>query len=230
MRSEPGALRGVIFDMDGTLVDSEAVTVAAKRAVAKRLGIADMDEAITGSIGLRADLVRVRLAAALRQRVDISDFLEEVASEKAGLLKAGMPVKPGARELIAGLRAAGFPLGLATSSMSDHADRLLSKLGLRDVFTVLVGGDQVERPKPDPEIYRMAARGLGLDPADCAAFEDSDPGTRAALAAGCRVVMVPDLAQPSAELRALGPIVAESLLAGAEALGLPSGASASSVA
>ena len=121
----------------------------------------------------------------------------------------GVPAKPGAEALHARLRAGGVPCAVATSSA--QAEAALSLGGRLAGFGAVVTGDQVANGKPAPDIYLEAARRLGVAPGDCLALEDSDTGARSALAAGMRVVVVPDLVQPSPAVRAQALLVAASL-------------------
>jgi beta-phosphoglucomutase-like phosphatase (HAD superfamily) len=102
-------------------------------------------------------------------------------------------------------------MAVATSSRTEHAREKLRQAGLLDRFRIVIGADQVHRPKPDPEVYLKVAEFLGVEPRSCLALEDSEYGVRAAHAAGMTVVQVPDMIQPTADLRALGHIVLESL-------------------
>jgi beta-phosphoglucomutase-like phosphatase (HAD superfamily) len=109
---------------------------------------------------------------------------------------------------------------VATSTQTEKAQGHLQKSGLLDFFHSVTGGDQVVNAKPAPDIYIKAAKTLGLSAVDCVAFEDSDPGTRAAVASGAVVVQVPDLLVPSDEVRALNHFIAPSILNGATRIGL----------
>jgi beta-phosphoglucomutase-like phosphatase (HAD superfamily) len=102
-------------------------------------------------------------------------------------------------------------MAIATSSRTEHAVEKLRQAGLLERFRTVIGADQVQKPKPDPEVYLRAAQYLGVDPWDCLAVEDSEYGVRAAHAAGMTVIQVPDMTQPTADLRALGHIVLASL-------------------
>lgn len=121
------------------------------------------------------------------------------------------PLKEGALTLLDTVAQLGLPMAVATSSYTAHAQDKLRRAGLLRRFKAVVGADQVQKPKPDPEVYLKAAATLGVDPRDCLALEDSEYGVRAAHAAGMTVVQVPDMTQPTADLRALGHIVLASL-------------------
>jgi HAD superfamily hydrolase (TIGR01509 family) len=103
------------------------------------------------------------------------------------------PLKPGALQLLALLRQRGVPCAVASSTYVEEVRRRLAQVGVLDFFQALAGGDEVLRSKPDPAVYLLAASRLGVAPAQCLAFEDSDHGARAAHVAGLRVVLVPDL-------------------------------------
>ena len=123
-----------------------------------------------------------------------SDALFEAAED------AGIPLRPGADLLLDHLARAGIPMALATSTAAPFAQQRLGRSGLIHYFDVIVTHSDVERPKPDPEPYLLAARRLGIDPAHCVAVEDSHAGVRSATAAGIATVMVPDLLPPTEEL------------------------------
>jgi beta-phosphoglucomutase-like phosphatase (HAD superfamily) len=100
---------------------------------------------------------------------------------------------------------------VATSTETALATRKLRQAGVLDYFEVVIGGDEVSRGKPEPDIFLLAAERLGSHPDDCLVLEDSGPGLHAAVAAGMRVILVPDRAEPAAEMRALAYAVTESL-------------------
>jgi len=118
------------------------------------------------------------------------------------------------------LEQQGIPCAVATSTRTETAIGHLRKASLHSYFRATIGGDRVTRGKPDSEIYLKAASELGVSIEDCAIFEDSDPGTLAAIASGARVVQVPDVKPPSAALKENGHLIAETLLGGARKIGL----------
>jgi HAD superfamily hydrolase (TIGR01509 family) len=130
---------------------------------------------------------------------------EEIVGDDA------MPLMDGARELLDLIQQLDIPRAVATSTRSAHALDRLEKADLLHYFEFVVGGDQVTNSKPDPEIYLAATQKLGCNPTSCLAFEDSENGVRAALGAGLRVIQVPDLVAPSANVRALGHTILASL-------------------
>ena len=116
--------------------------------------------------------------------------------------REGIALKPGLIELLGWLEDAAIPRAVATSTRRSRAQAKLVRTQLCERFAALVGGDEIARGKPAPDIYLEAAARLGVAPAACVALEDSEPGIRAALAAGMMPIMVPDLAPPSAALLA----------------------------
>jgi HAD superfamily hydrolase (TIGR01509 family) len=185
-------LAAVLFDMDGLLVDTEPLWFETETEVMARLGapwsVEDQEWLLGGSM---ERTVGYLLAKATRpaSRAEIARWMME------GMLKrtaeGRIVVRPGARELIAAVAAAGVPYALVTSSEREFADAVLVGTGFR--FPVTVTSDDVTRTKPDPEPYRLAAKLLDADPSSCVALEDSPNGVASATAAGCRVVAVPSL-------------------------------------
>ncbi|GAB3293133.1 HAD family hydrolase [Parasphingorhabdus pacifica] len=189
--SRPAA---VLFDMDGTLSDSEKLwTVAMEDFAAHRGG--------TLSHETRAAMVGSNMMRSMRMLLgdlglDTGDG--EVTSAAAWvevriteLFQDGVPWRPGAAELLRSVRAADVPAALVTSTIRSLTEIALETLG-RDSFRVTVCGDEVDgRNKPDPEPYLRACRMLGVRPEDCVAIEDSPTGVAAAVTAGCTVLAVP---------------------------------------
>ena len=186
------ARTSVMFDMDGLLVDSEPLWLEAETAVMARLGAdwtpADQVQLLGGSLDrtVRYLLGQARRPASPGQVADwlMSGMVELVRDH-------GVPIRPGARELLAEVAAAGLPHALVTSSEREFMDAVLARTGLG--FDALVCADDVSVTKPDPEPYLLAAKLLGADPARCVALEDSPNGVASAEAAGYRVIAVPSL-------------------------------------
>jgi HAD superfamily hydrolase (TIGR01509 family) len=128
-----------------------------------------------------------------------------------GRLAQSVPVKPGVPELLGELKERRIPMAVATSSRSPHALGHLGTAGLLGMFEAIITRDEVKNPKPHPEPYLLAARRLSTAPSDCLAIEDSHSGVRAAAGAGMQTVMVPDLVQPTDDVRALCTAVMSSL-------------------
>jgi HAD superfamily hydrolase (TIGR01509 family) len=155
-------------------------------------GEADQRALIGGSLERTVSWLLAKAAAPAASRADVARWL---VADMAALIRArGLPLQPGAGPLLAGLAAAGVPCGLVTASSRAIMEAVLAVTGLR--FGVTVCGEDVRRPKPDPEPYLLAAAGLGVPPAGCVVLEDSPTGVAAARAAGCPVIAVPSVPVP----------------------------------
>jgi len=148
------------------------------------------------------------------------DFDAVWDAEIANRFVGGIPVKPGVREVVEGVAGRGLPYMIATSTRTERAHQALARAGLGDLFPHLIGGDQVENGKPAPDIYLAAARFLGHAPERCVAFEDSANGVRAAHAAGCITVQIPDVVSPDPTLLEIGHLISSDLMSGARDVGL----------
>lgn len=203
----PRELQGVLFDMDGLLVDSEPLWFEVECSVMARLdgrwSEADQQALIGGSL---PRTVSYLLARAGREASPEQVGRWLVDGMTALLRSRPLTMLPGAAELLAEVRAAGVPHALVTSSERPIMEAVLAQLGVS--FTATVCADDVTRGKPDPEPYLRAASLLGADPACCVALEDSPNGVASAEAAGCRLIAVPSLVPIRAEA---GRVVAASL-------------------
>jgi HAD superfamily hydrolase (TIGR01509 family) len=186
------ALQGVLFDMDGLLVDSEPLWFEVECAVMAQLdgqwSEADQQALVGGSLPRTVSYLLAR-AARPASPEDVGRWLVEGMTTL--LMSRTLTMLPGAGELLAQVRAAGIPNALVTSSERPIMDAVLHQLGVG--FDATVCADDVRRGKPDPEPYLRAASLLRADPAWCVALEDSPNGVASAEAAGCRLVAVPSL-------------------------------------
>jgi len=216
MKPESNILRlapfqAVIFDMDGTILDTESVFRTIVFEVCTELGFEMTDAVHMSMVGGSHENTNRLLIESYGVTFPYALFDERCRVIMRERSHGGVPVKPGARELIGELRERGIPTAVATSSRQPHAQHHLGAAGLLDQFETVVTRDDVVNPKPHPEPYLTAARRLGVDPLHCLALEDSHSGVRAAHAAGMQTVMVPDLVHPNDDIRALGIAVMESL-------------------
>jgi HAD superfamily hydrolase (TIGR01509 family) len=185
-------LEAVLFDMDGLLVDTEPLWFETEAEVMARLGAswtrADQERLLGGSM---EHTVGYLLSKATRPAppAKVARWMMDGMLRRAAAGR--VIIRPGARDLLAEVAAAGLPHALVTGSQREFADAVVASAGL--AFTVTVTGDDVTRPKPDPEPYLLAAKLLDAAPERCVALEDSPSGVTSATAAGCLVVAVPSL-------------------------------------
>lgn len=196
------ALRAVVFDMDGTLVDSERVLMELWLAAAHDHGWPLHRADYLPVIGMHSASTDRHLAQLL-DGADRVERLRQVVYERLRALPPAecFPLKPGARALLDTLRDRGVPLALASSSTAQEIEERLAAVGVSEFFRATAGGDEVPCAKPDPAVYRLACERLGIDAVHCAAIEDSTHGVAAARAAGARVILVPDVREPEAAAR-----------------------------
>ena len=212
--------KAVLFDMDGLLIDSERQFFKSFLETCTEFELPNMQQVFYDCIGLRSVDSSIVLQKALGPLVDLNAFNAAWGDRAEQQRAKGIPLKSGAHELLSLLKDAGRPCVVATSTRTAHAQQHLQKAGIYDLITHVVGGDQVAKGKPEPEIYLKAAATAGFNAENCAAFEDSDPGTLAAVRSGATTVQVPDLKPPSQKTLALGHVVAHDLLTGAQKIGL----------
>ena len=195
-------VEAVIFDMDGLLIDTEAVYLEAYQAAAALMEVQLPLAFCHSLIGRPSPDCDRLIQEFLGPAFELDVFNDHADGHAARALEANVPVKPGAVELLAFLAERGLPLAVATSSSRRTAERHLGQAGLLGHFHALATRDDVVRGKPHPDLYLEAARRLGVAPERCLAFEDSNHGLTAAHAAGAIAVMVPDIVPPTDEVRA----------------------------
>lgn len=178
---------GVIFDVDGVLVGSGPAHAASWKLVARKHGVEMTDQQFRETFGRTSREIIAAFwgdvsPAAARQ---IDDDKESVYRD---LVTGMLPLTIGVREMLSGLATAGLPLGVATSGPPENLDLVLDEGRLRPYFRALVHGRDVERGKPAPDCFLLAAQRLGLSPGVCVVVEDAPAGIEAALAAGMQVI------------------------------------------
>lgn len=197
----------VVFDLDGTLIDSEALVKDAHFAACAELGVAMSDAQFLSLVGMHREANDLQLKGYYGDDFPLETFI--------GLTRAHVgdrvaPLKPGALELMDALDALALPFGLATSSRRPWVERHFTAHALTPRFRAVVTRQDVSEGKPHPEPYLHASKLLGAAPEHVLALEDSYAGVTSAHAAGCMTVMVPDLLTATDEMRKLA-LVATSL-------------------
>jgi HAD superfamily hydrolase (TIGR01509 family) len=193
----------VVFDMDGLLFDTESIYERAALSAAAALG-QDMDSAFFRStIGVPWLATRERLVELYGPTFAVDELRAVAGRIFNELVEADLPLKPGVVELLDLLDALGLPRAIATSSSRATARRHLEAHGMADRFHHVIGHDDCERHKPEPEPFLKAAGLLGVAPDLCLALEDSYMGVRAASAAGMMTIMIPDLLPATKEIQGL---------------------------
>jgi len=209
------AFTAVVFDMDGLLLDSERPTRDAWLHAAAALGVPLTEAEYLSVVGLNHTDSHTRLLTLFGGDAPL---LANARARADATLAAGPPfdAKPGARRLLRTLREARIPCAVASSTHHAEVRRRLQRAGLLDHFSAVCGGDEVQRGKPDPDLYTLALTRLNAAPRTTVAFEDSGHGVQAALAAGLATVAVPDLKAPAPEWLARCHAVLPSLDAACE--------------
>lgn len=204
--------KAAIFDMDGLLLDSEILAFKSFRQTSEKHNLGDLDDLFRQLLGTNHETGQALLRQGLNNDALFeqfsTDWMEQyrkITSEKP------VPLKPGVEQLLGHCEQLGLMTAVATSTHTEQATSRLDASGILHFFSYVVGGDQVNRSKPKPDIYQFAAAKLDAEVDDCIAFEDSHNGVLAAISAGMTVVQIPDLVQPNEELLKLGPIVLKSL-------------------
>ena len=197
-------IQGLIFDMDGLILDTEKLLAKYWMQAAHEAGFPMELHHVLGIRSLAAVFAKPKLQGVFGDSFDYEAIRARRRELTAQHIAAhGIERKPGIIELLDYCKETGIRCAVATATDRERTRDYLSQAGIYDRFDTFVCGDMVHKGKPDPEIYLTASQALGLPPASCMALEDSPNGIRSASAAGCRAVMIPDLSQPEAELKPL---------------------------
>jgi len=194
-------IKAVLFDMDGTLIDTEKYyRIFWPKAMAE-FGYRMTDEQVLSMRSLGRPFAPAKLKEWFGEELDYyairarrTEMMEEC------LDREGIQLKPGAVQILEFLHDRGIPAAVATATPPERTEKYLQATGIRSYFTKVISATQVKEGKPSPDIYLFACGEMGLRPEECMAVEDSPNGVLSAYRAGCRVVMVPDQTQPDEEL------------------------------
>jgi HAD superfamily hydrolase (TIGR01509 family) len=194
----------VVFDLDGTLIDSEALVKEAHLAACGELGVTMTDAQFLALVGMHREANDAQLLSYYGEDFPLDKF---IAATRAHVGERVAPLKRGALDLMDVLDEMALPFGLATSSRRPWVEKHFAAHGLGERFRAVVTRQDVVEGKPHPEPYLQASRLLGFEPGQVLALEDSHAGVRSAHAAGCMTVMAPDLLAADDEMREKALIV-----------------------
>lgn len=215
LKPEWGALRpirGVLFDMDGLVVDTEKLFTRFWMEAALSFGFPMTREQALGMRGLSGPAGEARLQGYFGPRANYRQIRgARIVLMDAYIAENGVTPKPGIHELMAYLKERKIPSAITSSSPVERIREYLTPLGLYGSFDEILSGHDVPHGKPEPDIYQYGAASLGLRPEECLALEDAPAGILSAFRAGCLPVLIPDLDQPEEETRRLLYARADSL-------------------
>ncbi len=198
--------KGAIFDMDGTMFDTERLYRETWDATAIEMGQA-LSPTFWSDVGGTGG---EEMKTVIRRHYPALDVEAYIAAGMKKLWEAEetcVPEKPGLRKILEFFRSSGVKMAVASSSPQEMIEHNLLVAGIEGYFDAVISGDQMARGKPAPDIFLYAAGQLGLAPEDCYVFEDSLNGIRAGAAAGCTAIMIPDLVEPMDEILPLAACI-----------------------
>lgn len=187
-------LKAIFWDMDGTMVDSEPLWGEATYELSEQLGrrlTPELRETTVGGSFPNTLRVCAQHAGVELNEADYPRYRRQMFDRVAELFAGQLRPNPGVRELLADLRGENIPMLVTTNTERELADPSIAAVGTQ-FFDGSISGDEVAYPKPAPDMYLVAARRVGADPADCLVFEDSFAGMSGAVAAGCQVIGLPE--------------------------------------
>lgn len=204
-------IKAIIFDMDGVILDSESISDITWKKAAGEKNLIINDEILNACRGTNKNDTMTILKRFYGEAFDSEAFLERTSELFHEIEeKDGIPLLPYAREILEYLKLR-YRLALASSTRGVTVERQLRAAGVIDFFETRTTGEQVVHSKPNPEIYLMACKSIGVEPHECAAIEDSLNGIRSAHAAGLHPIMVIDKVQPTEEIKKMCEHIFDSL-------------------
>ncbi|MBQ6296118.1 MAG: HAD family phosphatase [Selenomonadaceae bacterium] len=195
--------RGAIFDMDGTLFDTEKLYCQAWLDVAEEFGEKRNPDVATAVSGTNLDSYTEQVIKNFYPDIDVKKYIARVLEVAREVPEKNLELMTGVEEILNFFKTAGVKMAVASSAPVEVIEKNLTRSNLRGYFEILVGGDLVANGKPAPDIFLLAAKELNLAPNDCYIFEDSFNGIRSAAASGGVAIMIPDTVQPTEEIKKL---------------------------
>lgn len=205
-------VKAIIFDMDGLIFDNGLFYKAAYQQAAQEMGYYISDEMYKQFLGQTHRACEALLKKAFGHTFFIETFAQLLEQKyQRMLLQEGISFREGFEALFAYAQQCDIPVGLATSSSMTHVKLHLGCTVYFDMLAAICTIDDVQRGKPDPEIYQLVTKQMQVVPKQALVFEDSNPGMRAAIAAGCTSVMIPNQAPPEKDIESQAYLIASSL-------------------
>ncbi|MDD6069956.1 MAG: HAD family phosphatase [Clostridiales bacterium] len=205
--------KAVVFDMDGVIFDSEKLVVLCWQEIADKYNIIGIEEQCRLCLGLNREAARQKMLEHYGMDFPYDTYKKEMSDLYHRRYSGGrLPMKPGVVELLTFLKEKGKKIALASSTRREVVLAELRDAGILDYFDKVICGDMVKRSKPEPDIFLKACEELEVEVQDAYAIEDSYNGIRAAYRAGMMPIMVPDLAEPTEEMKQLTVAIMPSLL------------------
>lgn len=205
-------MKAVVFDMDGVIFDSERLSKECWMEIGMERGIENFSPAFDAIIGLNYQAEKDVMCSIYGEDFPFDEIHREAGIRKLEKCVDGhYPLKDGIKELLVFLKERGYKVGLASSTDEATVRMHITNAGLLPYFDCLICGNMVQISKPDPEIFLLACKTLGVTPEEAYIIEDSYNGIRAAHAAGAFAIMVPDLKMPTEEMRELSDLILKDL-------------------
>lgn len=201
----------IIFDMDGTLMDTEHLWEVAEGNMFTDRGLVYTDEARQQVLGLRLDEFFEKLIEIYNLDESVDSLVDELIERMLVLVPQEAKAKPYATEIIEWTVEQGLPHCIASSSPLSIIDACVASQGWDEIMPLRFSADQVAKGKPAPDVYLHSAQALGVDPTKCLAIEDSPAGAKAAVAAGMTTFIVPDFHTPKERMQSISPHIFDNL-------------------
>lgn len=197
-------IKGIIFDMDGLMLDTEKLLVKFWRQSALEHGFNMTDEDVFGIRSMSHKLAVPHLKYIFGESFDYYTIRQRRIELMNNYIEEnGIEIKKGLFELLDYLRKNNYKTAVATATPYERAEKYLHQINAFDYFDKIIGGNMIENGKPAPDIYLTASKEIKLQPSECIALEDSPNGIKSAYSAGCKPVMIPDLTPPDDEIKSM---------------------------